>query len=406
MSTTILPSFGLLRDVALRVPIGNALGEELSTFASRQHPPQSECQPYLRDALTLVQKAMAALDVCLGALTEQRFAAGDAMTLRQRLVGDPKRSVDNALSMLKQKLSGERQEWSRRLSKQCLDVLDALPKELQSLATTLSQRGGSMEVTLEARWAVSFSSWLDEVFGSWARHLAVLLPAKTEALVAPELATINEILGTSVSVAMPRPVPPQQTGDAMDLDNLSERLEVPRAAEVFVAQLKSSLQSVAMLAGLIVIPVVTSLMGTSSPQIRALVMACAVAPVAALAVLQTRKHRHVLLEGNLEKARDKIRKTLDASFRSKLERFKPEAERASQTYLSQVQQALLGVLEPAIVAALEQRERSVASQLAGAQMEADRLADQINSTKQLKGGLGQLALELRKRLSDLGTLPD
>src|SRR5262249_34033946 len=153
--------------------------------------------------------------------------------------------------------------------------------------------------------------------------------------------------------------------------------EVPGPLETFGEMFKNQLSTVAMMAGMVVIPVVGSLMHTAAMAIRALVMGRMVAPVMVFAFISGRKQRAELIPGNQEKAREKLIKAVAADAKAELDRFKPDAERYTAQYCTASLATALGVVEPLVNEVFEAREKGVAQELAKAQIASDRVMDQL-----------------------------
>jgi hypothetical protein len=156
---------------------------------------------------------------------------------------------------------------------------------------------------------------------------------------------------------------------------------------------------------MVVIPVIGSLMHTAAMAIRALVMGSLVAPIAVIAFISGRKQRAKLILGNQEKAREKLIKAVAQEAKTELDRFKPDAERYTAQYCTASLTTALGVIEPLIAEVFESREKSVASELAKAQIASDRVMDQLQGLRMLKSQVsGQLAVDIKRRIQDLDSM--
>jgi hypothetical protein len=176
--------------------------------------------------------------------------------------------------------------------------------------------------------------------------------------------------------------------------------------EAFIGTFKDSLSTVAMLAGMVVIPVIGSLMHTASTEVRALVMGATVAPIAIAAIFTGAKNRRKLIDSNLTKSREKLLKSFASDSKAELDRFRPEAERVTSAYCNTAQQAALAVIEPTIAEVFEHRERQLASDLAKAQLSSDRVMDQINLLRQLRNGIsGTLTVDVKRKMQELESNP-
>src|SRR5690349_3793806 len=88
---------------------------------------------YYAECLRLTTLCQDHLEAETSRLTEALFKKGDPATVRQAVVGDLRRQVDAAINNLKQRINGERSEWTRRFAKQTLDVQEGLNKQLDAL---------------------------------------------------------------------------------------------------------------------------------------------------------------------------------------------------------------------------------------------------------------------------------
>lgn len=333
-----LPALSILRDLSYKVRLEPQLEAEVLGFLDRPLPEQAGAKKYLEEAGLLVQRCVASLEGEIARANEQRFSISDPGTLKLRLVGEPRRQADNLLAALKQKLANEKQEWGRRIAKQLADSLQAAAQEVSTLAVQRTDRGEEHLVKADAQWARSFDGWQEKVFQRWTSHVAELLPAKTQSLLAPELRALAELLGQGIDVPMPRADLPRPSPAAVSVFDLEERFELPSTTEVFMETFKGGLSTVAMLAGMIVVPVVGSFMQEATTRARAVVMTAMVIPILLLAVARGRRQHAKLIISQAEKAKEKLRKDLESAFKTRGDRFRPELERACGLYLAAVQQ--------------------------------------------------------------------
>ncbi len=397
------PSLGALRDLPARVALPAALEAEVAAFSARPPPPPAEEQAVVEAALALTERCLGFLDEEATRLTEARFAGSDPNALRQRALQEPRRQVDALLGALRQKLAGEKQEWARRLQKQFLDVNEQFARQAASFTVATQTAGRELRVTFHPEWLAAHERWLDGALGRWAEHVESLVATKAMAAAEPELRALAEALG---GAAMP---PLGLKADRIRVETGAAALraagagtEVPSLGEVVFESFKGGLNTVAMIAGLIVIPVAGSLMHTASMEVRAFVMGGMVLPVAVFAVLAGGKARGRLRASNLEKAREKLRKELEAGFKLAVDRFRPEAERYVAAQLASVQAALLSALEPAVARVFEEKERALSSELARSALQADRLNEQLNGLRMARGTLAtQLLVDLKRRQREL-----
>jgi hypothetical protein len=401
---TPINSLSQLRDLPLKVQLPPDLAQELRAI---DRPPASisaaEEPQYIDAVVRTAERCVAFLDWEMHRLTEHRFSMPDPNVLRQKIIGDPRRTADQVVNAVKQKLSNEKQEWGRRIAKQMSDVATTIDQQIDSI--TMSDRADSHHdviVTADAAWQHDFERWKGEVFTTWARHLAPLVQAKTVQLVQPDLDALREVLGQPVVVVLPMPQPMALPMGREQPKEHSERFEVPTAAESFFEMFKGNLSTVAMIAGMVIIPVVGSLMNEAATHIRAAIMGAAVAPIVGFAALRARAVRRKLIAQSREKARDRLKKSVAAEAKGDLERFKPDAERYAAHYCNVALSVVLSVVEPLVLRTFERREREAAADLARAQMQVERLQEALNVLRQAKSTIaGQLLVDVRRRQVEL-----
>lgn len=404
MNIQPLTCLGSLKEIPFKVALEPGVEAELRKFLDRPHAaiPVEQAADYLAAALAVTERCVAFADAELARLVEQRFALPDPNTLKARLLGEPKRLVDQSVNQLKQKLSSEKQEWTRRINKQLADVSTAIEQHVDTMEIGQTLLKHEIVLTPDERWLYSFEVWRLDTLRRWADHLSPLLRSKTEQLVAPELEAITAALGTAVNVSLQlppiMPLPARRERPKLH----QERSEVPTAGETFFEMFKGSLTTVAMIAGMVVIPVVGSLMHSAPTEMRALIMGGTVAPITLFAFLQGRNMRKKLMQQSVEKARDKLKKSVLADVKAELDRFRPDAERFAGQYCGSSLSFLLQSIEPLVTRTLERRERDSTAELARAQLAADKLNETTNNLRQLRAVLtGQALVELRRRLSEL-----
>jgi cell pole-organizing protein PopZ len=401
--TPSIPSLATLRDLTLKVELDDALQRDVKAFLERAPAPEtSEQRAYLEDAGALAGRCLSFLDGEMARLTEQRFSAPDPNALRQRLLGEPRRQVDGVLNGIRQKISTDKQDWARRIGKQMADVGASIEQQVESLE--LAQQAGKHEVTVtpDAEWARAFDAWKADTFSRWAAHLAPLVQAKTYQLLEADLQTLRELLGAPVGVELHKPAAMALPAGREQQRALAERFEVPTTLEAFFETFKGGLSTVAMIAGMVIVPVIGSLMHTASTEVRALVMGGMVTPIGISAFFQARAQRRKITAQNLDRARDRLQKAIVAEAKLDLERFKPDAERYATQYGATAQAAVLAAADRLIAEAFDRREKDVARDLARAQLQTDRVTDQLNLLRQIKGSLsGTLVVDLKRRVQDL-----
>jgi len=400
-------SLSLFRDLLLKVRLEPALEQDVKAFTERPQSavPEGEYRAYMERADALAARCAAFLEAEMARATEARFAAPDPNALKQKLLIEPRRGVDQIVMGLKQKLGNERQEWTRRIAKQMSDVATSIEQQVETMEMARAEGREAMVATPDPEWLRAFDAWKADVFGRWASHLAPLLRAKTCELIQPDLDALSSALGAPVKVELRVPAAMKlPTGRERPKDH-AERFEVPTAGETFVEMFKGSLSTVAMIAGMVVIPVVGSLMHTAPTAVRALVMGGMLVPIAAFAFVSGRKQRKKLIAGNEDKAREKLRKALAAETKAELDRFKPDAERYAAQYCSAALATAMGVIEPLVGESFEAREKTVGQELAKAQIATDKVMDQLQSLRMIRGQItSQLVVDIKRRLQDLEAL--
>jgi hypothetical protein len=401
---TPIASMALLRDVLIKLQVPGDLEQEIRETLERPLPDLGEARPFLEALLGLAERCIAAVEVEMGKQTEARFSAQDPMALRQKLLAEPRKQVDAQIIAIKQKLGAERQEWARRVARQATDVHVSIEQQVETLEFAQQEQGSDLVLLPDPQWKSAFDAWKAEVFARWASHLPVILVRKTSELLRPEIEALGTVLGKELHVELKQPAP-LRLPQGKELEKpLFDRIEIPTIGAAVFEVFKDKLNTVAMIAGLIVIPVVGSLMHTAALTMRAAVMGGALFPIVLLAVLQGAKHRRRLRKNNVEKAHDRLKKAIGTEAKTDFDRFKPDAERYCGTYCVAAQQQVLSAIEPVIAQIFERREKDVAVDLARAQLHTDKLNDGVNMLRQLRTSLaGQLVIDVKRRLQDAPT---
>ena len=335
-------------------------------------------------AASLADPLLSFLDDELTRLTEQRIALGDGNSLRQRLVADPRRQIDQVLSSLKARFQGERSEWTRRLQKQQAEVLDSVEAELKRLVLSTSVKGARGVTEVPESWRRTFVQWLDETLTTWGNHLGDLLPAKLKPALEPDLAALARLLGEPVTPRHARPSAITQTPARLELPELVDSAVVPTTMEAFFETFKNGLNTVAMLAGLVIIPVAGSFTDKQPTSLRAFVITSLVLPIVLFAIVQTRSQRKKLIGRLGEKAEEKLRKSLEQHSKTRVERYAKEADRHAGAWLQATQGDLIAELETQVASVFGRKEAGVAGELAKVAIQADRLQDQLSVVKQAR----------------------
>lgn len=404
---TPITSLALLRDIPLKIELPPDLAAEVKgldrPFASIA---ASEEPAFVASALRTAEKCITYVDAEMHRLTEQRFSIPDPNVLKQRMIGDPRRQADQLLNALKQRVSNEKQEWTRRIAKQMTNVLTSVETQIDTLKVATRADKHEQVVAPDDNWLHDFERWKLEVFTRWSHHLAPLLQAKTIELIQPDIDALREIIGQQVSISLPLSEPMPLPRGRETAKEYSERFEVPTAGETFFEMFKGNLSTVAMIAGMVIIPVVGSLMNEAPTHVRATIMGVAVMPIIIIAAFRAKSERRKLMAISSEKARDRLKKSLYAEAKNEMDRFRPDAERYAAQYCSVALTTALGVIEPFATSTFDRREREAATSLAQAQMQVERLQDSVNLLRQLKMALsGQVVVDLRRRQNELAVAP-
>ena len=399
-----IPSLALFRDIPLKIELPPDLERQIRAVADR---PQTALTPadwpgYVDAALAAANGCVAHCDAEMARLAEQRFSMPDPNALKQRLIGDPRRQVEQLVQQLKQKLANEKQEWARRVAKQMSDVATTLDQQIDTLEMTREAEAHSVLIRPEAKWLRDFEGWKAAVFDKWAAHLSPLLQAKTTQLIAPDVDAIRDLVGEPLAISLPTPSPMPLPMGRDQAKEYVERVEVPTPMETFFELFKGNLATVAMIAGMVIIPVVGEMMNQAAVHIRAVIMGSMVVPIVVFAAYQAKGMRRKAMASGEEKARQALRRAIAAESKAELDRFKPDAERYSAAYCSNAQTVALSVIEPIIARAFERREQRAAADLAKAHMSGERIQELAGTLRQLKTALaGQVVVDLKRRQIEL-----
>lgn len=396
------PSFQQIKDVPLKIelpePIKADIGALFATVAAVDGPEAT--RTFFQSAESVTTRLVEYVDGEIARLTQARFQGGDAASLKQKLVGDPRRQVDQLLSGLRSKVSNDKSDWQRRLGKNVRDVHERLTQELASLPVDLTPEGNQFIVRPTAEWKSHFLRWVETTMTKWSGHLAALLREKHEELFRPELDQVGAAIDAKLVPTLPTANPPMFLPQIPDRV-LETRFEAPGVMGAIFETFKSGLNTVAMMAGMIVIPVVGSLMNESPVHIRALVMGGTLVPIVVFAGFQGVRSRKRLLEVQTEKARQELAKGLDGAVRAQIDRFRIDAERSCVDYGQQALSAVMQYVDPFVQAAFQQRESKAADELAKAQIQADRLNDQLLAMRNVRAGLvNQVMVDVKRKLAE------
>lgn len=399
-----VPSIGLLRDMGHRLQVPRDLAESISPVtATTAAMEPADARAWVERAIAVTERAIAWLDDESVRVNEQKLAAGDPMSLRGRLVQEPRRAADTAVNAIKAKLGTERGEWNRRVNKQVLVAQEGLEEQLRTLQVAHAITDDAVSVVLDPGWSRAFENWRLEVLGNWGDRVAKLLPDRYARAIDPEVKALGAVLGREIPVNLPAaqtPSPPDREG----LRAGDDRFEAPTKVGAVLESFKGGLNTVAMLAGMVVIPVIGSLMHESAIHIRAAVMGGLLVPIAGFAAVAGKKQRAKMLEAGLEKSAEKFRKNLQTEFKAFIDRFKIEIERVVNAYHQDLLATLIPQFEREVAAHFERREREIGPEIARAQSQADKLQDQVGAVRQLRSQLnGQLLVDLRRKQQEIAS---
>ncbi|MCA9579118.1 MAG: hypothetical protein R3B40_31555 [Polyangiales bacterium] len=401
MALTLPASFQQLKDLPLRVECTPEQKSALTAlFASGAELEAADANAFYRRADELVVELIAYLDAQVAQTTQLRFQAGDTNALKQKLLADPRRAVDQTISAMKQRVSNDRSDWSRRLTKQLKDIQDTLHHELNGIPVDVRPESGRMLVTAEATWRSQFARWMDTTTAKWSGHLGQLLQSKTLDLLRGDLDQLGQQVSANLVPTLPAARVPVATVQLQERV-WEVRFDPPGLMGTVFDTFKNGLNTVAMLAGMIVIPVVGSLMNESPVHVRAIVMSATIMPVVLFAAVQGVRTRKRLMTQLTDKARGEITKGLDVATRGLLERFKVDAERYCAEYGQQALASVLQQVEPFVTDHFQSREASAAAELAAAQIQVDRLQEQASTLRSVRGALvNQVQVDVRRRLNE------
>ena len=400
VSTNIV-SLGMLRDLPLKVTLPDDLRSEIAQCGANAPTLEpAAAGQWARRLLELTERCIVFLDREAERVLHEKLASGDPMAIRNKAVGEIKREADGKLALLKQHLAAERTEWNARVSKQLMDMTQALDTQLTNLEVETRPEGTHTVCAPTPGWLRDYDAWKQTTFSTWANHVAKLLPSRYQRAVAGDLEGIERMIGSRLVVTWPAasPTDPPERDSGI---GILDRFEVPTVAGAIFESFKGGLNTVAMIAGMVVIPVVGSLMHESPVQIRAAVMGGLLVPIIGFAARTGRTARTKLIEGQVERAKDKIRRQMKEDFKVSVERFKLQIERTLNSFAAQAQPAVLDVVESAVTSHIDRRERELAPEIARVQAAADRIGDTVNLVKMSRSGLAtQLIIDLRRKIAE------
>ena len=215
----------------------------------------------------------------------------------------------------------------------------------------------------------------------------------------PEIEALEQTLSLHLAPELPKPSMPEyrvQIPDAL----FQTSYEPPAFVTVILGQFKGGLDVIALLASLLVVPVVGQLMEESPLVLRGTVIGGMILTALVAALVSGAKTRKRLHNAAMSAAKKEIAGAIEASFTAQIERFRADVERQCTACMQEALRATMRVVEPAIERFVSQREASAVSMLAGAQMKLDRIEDQLRSIRGVKYALEeQLLVDIRRSLT-------
>lgn len=398
-----VPSIGQLRDLPLKVPLDESLVRAIDGFfATPAQPMESaEALVWVNQALRLTEQSVRALDDMNARLTTDRISAPNPSALQQKRIQGPRREVEQTLTALKTHIQAERQAFARRFDEQRGTVEGDFSDVLAPLAVESTLEGERARVKLSAAFERAYRNWRSDLAAAWINRWATILPERFATATNDDFVTLAKLLGRKPLVSAPvvEPPTPPVTDWARQCESVYEAI-TPGTA--MMESFKGGLNTVAMLAGMVVIPVVGSLMHTSPMGIRAAVMGGLLVPIGGFAVVAGRKYRVKLEESEHDKARTAFRKTLQADLKTWLDRFRALMLGMVDDYAEALLSRATKAIEPMVEAEFAERERLVAREIADAQVSLDGLSDTLNAVKMARNAITNgLLVDLRRKQQDL-----
>jgi hypothetical protein len=227
----------------------------------------------------------------------------------------------------------------------------------------------------------------------------VLVEGQYAELITPEIERLESVLSLHLAPELPTPTMPEyrvKIPDAL----FETSYEPPAFVKVILGQFKGGLDVIALLASLLVVPVVGQLMEESPILVRGAVIGSMIVAAFAFALVSGVRSRRSLTAQGMSAAKNEIIRAVEASFTAQIERFRADVERQCAACMQDALRATMRVVEPAMDRFVAQREESAVSMLAGAQMKLDRIEDQLRSIRGVKYALEeQLLVDLRRSLN-------
>jgi len=398
------PALVPLRDLHLRLALDEPLALAIERHLATPIDPSGNgaATAWHRRALELCEDALSYVEREAERATQEMITATERQANAGRAAESLRRDVDSLLGACKRALDEEKARFSQRFAKQLQGTQDALEQTLRQLATSRRAEEFSVVFTLDPKFRTELERWSGAVFESWSSHTGQLLVDRARAAIEAPRGQLERVLGTPIA---PEPVAPRlpPIPDAGDLAAMEEKAEMPTIGEAFKESLFGGLNAVAMIAGMVVVPVVGNFSASQPVQLRAVVMASCVLPIIGLAVWGTRRHRKKSLLRNIDKAITALKKNLELYFRGRVERFKVGHDVAVQDFLTRYHQSLADVVTRISDEILRTREARRIEEQTRMKVEIDAIQARQSRLRTARDQLhDQVRFELRRRLKELG----
>lgn len=400
-----LQTLGLLRDLGLRLTLPEALESGVVGFVRRASPPlpadPEAARALFREGLELIEEISKQLDREVRQITEEMVAASQRMSSHGSYPTQVQSDVSRALQDAKARLDEERQKFGPRFAKQQQAGLDGFKATLDAVATRSEPEEFGMRFGLAPAYRAEYERWARELFEQWGSHTAELLKDRGQRAIEPALQQLTRALGTPVALDVP-PAEAVPVPSALDVGACEEHAHMPSWGESYKESLFHGLNQVAMLASLVIIPVVGNFSHEQPVTLRIVVMSAAVVPTVLIAYSAARRHRRKHFRTNSDRAMQSIQRQLNEHFRSRVERFKTEYDSAVQRYLKGIQDGLGETVQRLVTELLEQHRRRALDEQARVKVESDQLQERLSRLRQARAQLtDQIRVELTRRLQDL-----
>lgn len=349
-----------------------------------------------RAAEELTRRVMDRLDAEARGLHRERFAQEGIDAIRQRLLDAPRARAEAIVASLRDLVASDRQEWVKRLDKQTRDIIDAMRVELARMELERLPSSARTRVIARSGFRTRFEKWSDAAMDAWSSHLSSLVDARYQELLAFELDQLESVLGARVDAVTVHASLPELRVRIAET-SYESTYDPPSLGASVLGPFKGGLDVVALLAGLIVVPVVGTLMDQASLYARVGVVGAMVLLSLLASVSSGLRARRKQEAEGLAAARASIRSAVESSFVAQVERLRTDLERRT---VAAVREGLRGTLASATVAIaemLKSREPTAIVVLADAQANLERIDDRLRAIRALKYALeDELLVRLRR----------